>query len=189
LINSSSVKATPEVVRTFLSDMTMKILTGASESDIANDVIKFRDSLSSEAMKDPLAYATVSTVKTLGEYQEKWKRTEKLGMGRINLPGHIRAAINYNWCVEQFAPSESPLMSGAKVKIICVAKNEWGFTTVAFPTDTDSLPKWFTDRFEVDVKLTEQKMIDSKVGNTFNPIGWVVPTRQSVLVNKLLSFD
>lgn len=183
------VKSTPEVVRTFLSEMTMKILTGTARQEISDDVIKFRDSLTTHAMKDPLAYATVSTVKTLGEYQEKWKRTEKVGLGKVNLPGHIRAAINYNWCVEQFAPSESALMSGAKVKIVCVEKNEWGFTTIAFPTDMERLPQWFNDRFEVNVKLTEQKMIDSKVGNTFNPIGWEIPTRASALRNKLFEFD
>lgn len=183
------VKSTPEIVRTFLSDMTMKILTGSPRQEISDDVIKFRDSLSTHALKDPLAYATVSTVKTLGEYQEKWKRTEKVGLGKVNLPGHIRAAINYNWCLEQFAPSESALMSGAKVKIVCVAKNEWGFTTIAVPTDMERLPQWFTDRFEIDVKLTEQKMIDSKVGNTFSPIGWEIPTRASALRNKLFEFD
>ena len=70
-----------------------------------------------------------------------------------------------------------------------MAKNEYGFTNMAFTSETEVLPEWFKKHFEVDLKETEQKLVDHKLGMIFDPIGWQVPTVQTVKIGKLLSFD
>ena len=76
-----------------------------------------------------------------------------------------------------------------KIKIVWLKDNEYGFTNMSFSSDLETLPKWFTDHFEVDIKLTEQKLVDQKLKNIFDPIGWDVPTEHTMTVNRLLSFD
>jgi hypothetical protein len=73
--------------------------------------------------------------------------------------------------------------------MVWLKQNEHGFLSMAFSSDLEILPQWFNDNFEIDVKLTEQKLVDKKLENIFQPIGMQIPTEQTLIVNKLLSFD
>ena len=73
--------------------------------------------------------------------------------------------------------------------MVWLKENEHGFLNMAFNSDTEILPQWFNDNFEIDVRLTETKLVDKKLQNIFEPVGWVVPTEHTVKVNKLLSFE
>jgi hypothetical protein len=75
-----------------------------------------------------------------------------------------------------------------KIKIVWLKPNEYDFTSMAFSSDTETLPEWFTKHFEIDVRLTELKLVDQKLKNIFDPIGWEVPTVHTQTVQKLLSF-
>jgi DNA polymerase elongation subunit (family B) len=183
------VSSTPEVIRTFLREITLKILAGTSKAEISADVLKFREQLKGAAGEKPLDFATVTSVKTLDEQTAKWERTEKLGLGRANLPGHIRAAINHNQALVQYAPTEAPIKGGSKVKVLWLKENEHDFKSMAFPSEMEILPTWFDKHFAVDIAITEQKLVDEKVGNTFDPIGWEVPTLKSTKFGSLVSFD
>jgi hypothetical protein len=59
---------------------------------------------------------------------------------------------------------------------------------MAVPGELDELPYWFTRDFSVDIKKTEQKLIDLKLASIFNPLKWVVPTVNTARANKLLEF-
>lgn len=183
------ISSTPEVIRTFLKEVTMAVLKETPKKEIDQWVIDFRRKMLGNVNYNPLEFASTATAKTMDEYVMKWERIEKPGIGKVNIPSHIRASINFNSCLTMFNIKENPIVGGAKVKIVWLKKNDYNFKNIAFPSEIDTLPAWFKDYFEVDLKLTEQKMIDSKLGNTYNPIGWQVPTEQTVVINKLLSFD
>jgi hypothetical protein len=138
----------------------------------------------------PLDYATVTSVKNLDEYYEKWLRIEKPGFGSAKLPNNVKSSINHNLCIEMFnLQDEQAIKSGDKIKIVWLKKNNHGFDSMAFGSDTEDLPDWFDTHFEIDVKLTEKKLVDQKLKNIFDPIGWEVPTEHTVTVHKLLNFD
>ena len=65
-----------------------------------------------------------------------------------------------------------------------LAPNEYGYKAIAFPADITAFPKWFTDNFKIDRKLTESKMIDSKIEKTFETLEWEVPTPQKTFAKK-----
>lgn len=183
------ISSTPEAIREMLKKTLMQILTEESKNKITDDIIEFRRNFNNTNV-EPLDYATTTSVKNLDEYYEKWLRIEKPGFGNANLPGNVRPAINHNRCLEMFGDHETrQIQSGSKIKIVWLLENEHDFKSMAFGSDTEMLPKWFTDNFKIDVKLTEQKLIDQKLSNIFEPIGWEVPTEHTVVVNKLLNFD
>lgn len=186
------ISSTPEMIRGMLKDVTMMILKGVDKKEIDDYIIKFRANLTNVENNDLniLEFATVTSVRTYDEYATKWERIEKPGLGRVTMPANVRAAVNYNHFIKmKDLTDERAIMAGDKIKMLWLEENEWGFTNFAFSSDVDELPKWFHDNFKVDIKSTEQKLIDQKLGNIFDPIGWQVPTLKTQLMNKLLSFD
>ena len=183
------ISSTPEAIREMLKKVLLQVLTNENKQRITEDIIKFRRNFNDSGV-EPLDYATTTSVKNLEEYYEKWLRIEKSGFGNANLPGNVRPAINHNRCLGIFGDHDTrPIQSGSKIKIVWIKENEHGFKSMAFGSDTEKLPKWFMDNFQIDVRLTEQKLIDQKLSNIFEPIGWEVPTEHTLVVNKLLSFD
>ena len=183
------VSSTPEAIRSFLKEITLKILHGANKNEVSLGVIKFRETLKGAASAKPLDFAAITSVKGLDESTEKWLRLEKNGAGKAVLSGQARAAINYNQAIKNYAPTELEIKSGSKVKILWLKKNDHDFKSMAFPSEMETLPEWFCNVFAVDLAITEQKLVDAKVGNTFDPLGWEVPTMKTVKLNSLVSFD
>lgn len=187
------ISSTPGMIRTMLKDVTMMVLKGEPKTKIDDYILEFRSNLKnihSIEELNILDFASVNSIKTLDEYYMKWERIEKPGMGRVNMPSHVRAAINHNTFIELIKEeNEQPIRNGMKCKVLWLAPNEHGFTNMAFASETEVLPAWFTKHFEVDLKGTESKLVDHKLGLIFDPIGWQVPTVQTVKVGKLLSFD
>ena len=187
------ISSTPEMIRTLLKTVTMMVLKGENKPKIDEYILEFRRNLKNIENIDDLNildFASVNSIKTYDEYYMKWERIEKPGMGRVKMPGHVRAAINHNSFIEMIKEQdEEPIRNGQKCKVLWLAKNEYGFTNMAFTSETEVLPEWFKKHFEVDLKETEQKLVDHKLGMIFDPIGWQVPTVQTVKIGKLLSFD
>jgi len=184
------ISSTPETIRKLLKDVTLMVLTNEKQGKIDDHIINFRRNLNGNAGINPLDFATVTSVKNLEDYFAKWERIEKPGFGNAKLPNNVRSSINHNLCLDQLGITDGQkIISGAKIKIVWLKENEHGFESMAFSSDTEELPKWFTDRFEIDLKTTEQKLVDQKLKNIFDPIGWDVPTEHTVTVKKLLTFD
>jgi DNA polymerase elongation subunit (family B) len=185
------LSSTPEVIKKLLKSVVMLILNKAPRKEIDEEIIKFRSSLqiSGDEVINPLDIATVQSVRELEEAMAKWRLLDGKGMGKAKLAANARAAVNYNYLIEKHKLTGEPLIiGGAKIKILWLKDNDEGFTNIAFPSDFEDLPKWFTDRFEVDMVLMEQKLVDQKLANIFDPLGWEVPTFQSQKTNLLLQF-
>ena len=183
------LSSTPEAIRELLKDVTMSILKGVEKPVIDDKIMVFRRNLHNNPDINPLEYATVSSVKTLEASYFKWERIEHAGMGKVKLHSNARATINHNHYIKTIGEKETqPINDGQKIKIVWLKDNELGFTNIAFSSETDELPPWFLKAFEIDVKLTELKLIDQKIKNIFDPCGWSVPTEHTVVVGKLLEF-
>lgn len=181
---------TPKIIQGFLKEVLNMILDGKEYEEIEDFIINQRDSLIKTAsIVDIVSLGVSMQVNNLNQYYEKWKQQEQKEGKRVALPGNVRASINYNEAVLHYEGAGAQLLNGGdKVKLYYVNPNEWKFTRMAFPADIVRFPNWFLENFTVDIKLTEQKMIDFKLKGIFEAINWEVPDKQTKLTNSLIEF-
>ena len=184
------LSSTPDIIKEFLKKIVMSILYDVPKEDINQMVIDFRNSLHCNDSINPLDIATIMNVKELDEYQMKWELIEHTGKGKVTIPAHVRAAINFNHFIKknQFH-FEQELISGNKVKVVWLKENPYNFNAIAFSSDEERFPEWFKQYFEPDIDLLEQKLVDQKLDNIFVALNWMVPTQQSMLMSSLLDID
>ena len=180
---------TPKVIRTFLADMLRMILTGKPYTDVATFVNKERI----RVLKN-LSLFSIGVAKQVNdldkftaEYNAPGTFTTAKG-GKLTIPGHARAACNYNFAVDIFEPNAPLIKSGDKVFVYYLKPNEFDFKAIAIPAESTRFPTWITEHFEIDVKLTEQKMFDSKLEGIFAALKQDVPSPKSVIVNSVFDF-
>ena len=195
---------TPKIIQNFLSKTVNMILDGAMYEEVCDYVLAQRKLI----LKNPdnaFKLGVAKQVNNLGAYQHAYDMTDKGGVinpatGRkITVPGHARAALNFNRLIsgwgegenrfEGFDPGSKLIGSGDKVLVYRLASNAYSIDTIAIPAEMSKFPKWISDNFKIDIKKTEQAMFDSKLGGIFSSIGREVPTVQSVYTNKILSFE
>lgn len=181
---------TPKIIQKFLTEVLDKILDGAEYPEVEDYIIDQRDELIKKASNtDIISMGVNKQVNKLDAFYEEWKRLEKTGKKKVALPGHVRASVNYNEAVQHYEGKGAQLLkAGDKVIIFYVKPNEWKFESIAFPAEMTRFPRWFLENFNVNTKLTEEKMIDSKLEGIFSAINWEVPDRQTKLTNSLLEF-
>jgi DNA polymerase elongation subunit (family B) len=187
-VGSEMKKAdTPKVIQDFLKDMMDMILDGGSYEDVESFINSQRGELVRK-VKNPISLGVSKQINNLDAKYIEWARVERDSKGKVNLPGHVRAGINYNELVSELDEGATKLKSGDKGIIFYLQPNNYGFKSIAFPADTPRFPPWFNEHFKIDKKLTEQKMIDSKLSRVFEALQWEIPTPQKSFANKLLEF-
>lgn len=181
---------TPKPIQQFLKDVVWKILDGQSYSEIETFVNDTRRGLFKKINRDDLLLLGVSKqVNNLDKFYTEFQNVELPGKGRAKLPGHVRAAINYNEEAKKHEGNGAELIrSGEKIRIFYLKDNPNKYTTMAFPAGKDGFPKWFIDEFDIDTKLTEEKMVDAKLKGIFSALGWDVPTFQRAYQSRVLVF-
>lgn len=179
---------TPKVIQAFLKDTTLRILDGATYQEIETFVNEER--LKFKTTVDVMTIGIPKGCNKLEMYYDEYTRYEKPGIKKVRLPGHVRSAINFNEHLKEVKDKLiQPIKSGNKIKIFYLKPNDMMYTSIAVPVDLERLPEWFHDDFKIDIKKTEEKLIDLKLESLFGPLGWVVPTPQTARNNKLLVWD
>ena len=184
------LSSTPKKIRDMLKEVVLLILNEQPIKTINKVIMDFRKSLTdSENYINPLDLATVNSVNKLDEATTLWEQFEKNSIGKAKLHVNVRSAINHNYMLEIFKDTATvPIKSGDKVKILWLQKNAYEFTSMAFASETEELPKWFHDNFEIDKKAMEQKLVDAKLELIFSALKWEVPTYQSEIINECFEF-
>jgi hypothetical protein len=166
----------------------LDLVRDASEEELEKFVNKARRELVFK-IDNPLVLGAPKAINNLDAYYAEWVRTEKAGKGKVKMPGHVRAAVNYNEMVQHFEGTAAKLLqAGDRGLVFYLRPNEFGFKSMAIPIDFEHFPKWFEENFVVDRKLTEEKMIDSKIEGTFEALGYELPTPQTALAKKVFVF-
>jgi hypothetical protein len=185
---------TPKIIQQFLKDLMGLLLDGKDYQEVEQFVNqRRRDLLGKDS--DIFSMGVAKQVNNLDAFYAAWQRAGfplkgklNVGGGPQNVPGHVRAAMNYNRLASTHEEGAKLLKSGDKVILFYLKGNADGIKSIALPADAYEFPSWFTENFTVDTKLTEQKMIDAKLDGIFEAMGWEVPTPQRALVNRLLRF-
>jgi DNA polymerase elongation subunit (family B) len=172
---------TPEFIQNFLSDVLEKVLTGATEQNVLDQISEFRLQFKSRPGWEK---GSPKRANKITEYQAKEAKA-----GKANMPGHVRASINWNTLKRMFDDKYSMgITDGAKVIVCKLKQNPLGFTSVAYPVDELRLPQWFKDLPFDDAEM-EQTIIDNKLDNLIGVLNWDVrSTEEKNTFNSLFEF-
>lgn len=173
---------TPVVIQEFLSNVLEKVLTGHSKEEVLDYITDFRSNFKTRPGWEK---GSPKRANNITEYQAKEAK-----QGKANMPGHVRASINWNTLKRMFDDKYSMnITDGAKVIVCKLKDNPMGFTSVAYPVDELRLPQWFKD-LPFDDAAMENTVIDEKLGNLIGVLEWdISQTRNDNTFSKLFDFE
>jgi hypothetical protein len=121
----------------------------------------------------------------IAEYQSKEDK-----QGKANMPGHVRASINWNTLKRMNGDKYSQqIVDGMKVIVCKVKANPLGYTSVAYPVDELRLPKWFQE-LPFDHAEMEAVIINNKIKNLIGVLEWDLDsTTENNTFGSLFSFE
>ena len=155
---------TPEFMQKFLEEILTKVLNGAEEKEILARISEFRTEFKARPGWEK---GSPKRANNITEYQEKEKKA-----GKANMPGHVRASINWNTLKRMNSDKYSMgIVDGMKVIVCKVRPNPLGYTSIAYPVDEMRLPKWFQD-LPFDHAEMEATIINNKVENLIGVLDW-----------------
>lgn len=155
---------TPKVVQDFLSVILFDALTGVDKEVIMEKVKDFKILFQGRPAWEK---GTPKRVNNLTKFSAAEDRE-----GRANMPGHVRAAINYNNLKRMHNDQYSISIVDGMKTIVCKLKdNPIGFTSVGYPTDLTHIPQWFKE-LPFDDDLMETTIVDQKVENLLGVLEW-----------------
>jgi len=173
---------TPVVIQDFLSEVLTKVLTGIPKEEILNYITDFRTEFKTRPGWEK---GSPKRANNITEYAAKEKKA-----GKTNMPGHVRASLNWNTLKRMFGDKYSMnIVDGAKVIVCKVKDNPMAYTSVAYPVDELRLPQWFKDLPFDDAEM-ETTVIDEKLENLIGVLEWdISSTRSDNTFSKLFDFE
>ena len=172
---------TPEFIQNFLSDVLEMVLMGKPEQEVLDAISEFRIKFKARPGWEK---GSPKRANNITEYGAKEKKS-----GKTNMPGHVRASINWNMLKRMYDDKYSmSITDGAKVIVCKLKPNPLGFTSVAYPVDELRLPQWFKD-LPFDHAEMEATIIDKKLENLIGVLKWDIgSTEEKNTFNSLFEF-
>ena len=172
---------TPEFIQDFLSDVLEMVLTGKKEKEVLDHITEFRTRFK---VRPGWEKGSPKRANKITEYQGKEAK-----QGKANMPGHVRASINWNTLKRMYGDKYSMAITDGQKVIVCKLKsNPIGFTSVAYPVDELRLPQWFKDLPFDDAEM-ENTIIDNKLDNLIGVLNWdISSTEEKNTFNSLFEF-
>jgi len=173
---------TPVVIQDFLSEVLTQVLNGAEKEQVLNYITDFRTEFK---LRPGWEKGSPKRANNISQYRDKEKKA-----GKTNMPGHVRASLNWNTLKRMMDDKYSTqIVDGAKVIVCKLKENPMGYTSVAYPVDELRLPQWFKD-LPFDDGEMETTVIDEKLGNLIGVLEWdISSTRSDNNFNKLFDFE
>ena len=155
---------TPKVIQDFLSEILNDVLVGVGRDDIVEKIRKFKYTFSERPGWEK---GSPKRVNNLTMYSKKEERE-----GRANMPGHVRAAMNWNALRRMNSDNYSMQVVDGMKTIVCKLKsNPLGWTSIGYPTDELHLPQWFRELPFDDAEM-EATVVDQKISNLLGVLEW-----------------
>jgi DNA polymerase elongation subunit (family B) len=155
---------TPKVIQDFLLEILNKLLAGAGKDEIVERIREFKYEFKERPGWEK---GSPKRVNNLTKYQ-----AEETRLGKANMPGHVRAAINWNNMRKMNSDNYSMQIVDGMKTIVCKLKsNALGWTSIGYPTDEQRLPTWFTE-LPFDDGEMEATVVDGKVDNLLGVLDW-----------------
>jgi hypothetical protein len=155
---------TPKVIQDFLSDVLNDVLTGAEKDAVIEKIKEFK-----YVFKERPGWekGTPKRVNNLTKFVKAEERE-----GKTNMPGHVRAAMNWNTMRRMHSDNYSiAIVDGMKTIVCKLRSNALGWTSIGYPTDELHLPAWFKE-LPFDDSEMESTVIDAKIDNLLGVLDW-----------------
>jgi DNA polymerase elongation subunit (family B) len=155
---------TPKIIQDFLSEILDDVLTGATRECVIEKIRAFKYAF---ADRPGWEKGSPKRVNNLTQYAKKEERE-----GRANMPGHVRAGMNWNTMRRMNSDNYSMQIVDGMKAIVCKLKpNALGWTSIAYPTDELHLPVWFRELPFDDAEM-EATVVDQKIDNLLGVLEW-----------------
>ena len=173
---------TPVFMQDFLKDLLDMVLQKKPEKELMDAISEFR-----KLFKDRPGFEKGSPKRAnkVGHY----RRLEEK-QGKANMPGHVRASLNWNTLRRMNGDKYSEeIVDGIKVIVCKLKQNPLGYTSVAYPTDVMRIPDWFKE-LPFDGDAMEEVIIDNKLDNLIGVLNYdLESTKQKTTFNNLFEWD
>ena len=155
---------TPRVIQEFLSEILDDVLGGADREAVVAKIRQFKYAFQERPGWEKGSPKRVNNLTMYGNREAK--------EGKANMPGHVRAALNWNTLRRMNSDNYSmQIVDGMKVIVCKLKSNPLGWTSVAYPTDELHLPQWFRE-LPFDDGAMESTVIDGKIDNLLGVLNW-----------------
>jgi DNA polymerase elongation subunit (family B) len=172
---------TPVFMQDFLKELLEMVLTDVPQEDVLERITTFRKEFSERPGWEK---GSPKRANKVGHYQ---RLEEK--QGKANMPGHVRASINWNTLKRMNGDKYSQeVVDGMKVIVCKLKQNPLGYTSVAYPTDELRIPDWFKELPFDDAAMAET-IIDNKLDNLIGVLNYPLEdTKQHTTFGSLFEF-
>ena len=172
---------TPVFMQDYLKTLLDMVLDLKDEKEIIDSITQFRREFKE---RPGFEKGSPKRANKIGHYQ---RLEEK--QGKANMPGHVRASINWNTLKRMNGDKYSQdIVDGMKVIVCKLKQNPLQFTSVAYPTDELRLPEWFKD-LPFDGDAMEEVIIDNKLDNLIGVLKYDLErTKQNNTFNSLFEW-
>lgn len=172
----------PKPIREFVTAAFSDFLRGSDWTEIGLRLLEYKEKLL--GTKDITEIGLPMRIKNMESYIERMNNNEP----GLSVPGHVRASILYNACLEQYEDTATMrIVSGMRVRVFYLKKPIGKFKAIALPVDLDVIPEWFYEHFAPRIDRTMQinKLIDTRLASMLSAIGEIIPTRKGLLIDEL----
>ena len=167
---------TPKYVQQFLTRVLDLVLAGTDREIIVQEIRDFKNLV---AKNDPWTKGRPTGVKKITFYEEQIRRNRDSG-AKVNMPGHVRGAINWNHLRQLNGDNYSMrIVDGMKIVVCQLRNNALGMTSVSYPVDELRLPQWFKD-LPFDENAMMQSLVNEKIENLIGVLDWDVEADSDV---------
>ena len=157
---------TPKVIQDFLLEILNKLLAGAGKDEIVERIREFKYEFKERPGWEK---GSPKRVNNLTKYAADEANSKT---GKANMPGHVRAALNWNNLRRMNGDNYSMQIVDGMKTIVCKLKsNPLGWTSIGYPTDEQRLPQWFKELPFDDAEM-EATVVDGKVDNLLGVLDW-----------------
>jgi DNA polymerase elongation subunit (family B) len=191
----------PKYISDHLNKFIERLLKGEEWASVAESVVEYKEAL--RIVRDITVLGLPKGINDIDYltdnkkflvFAKKNKRT-----GKTHVSGHVRAALHYNRCLKHYNDKVSlPIRDGMKIRVFyligqfepyaLINGENIDLDSIAIPTDLEVVPQWFLDNFRVDIEAHIDRLVDNPLKNILKAIGKEPPSKQSLLVDTLLSF-
>ncbi|TFH08235.1 MAG: hypothetical protein E4H14_06830 [Candidatus Thorarchaeota archaeon] len=191
----------PREIAKTINKFIERYLKGEEWSSVAESVVAYKEQLINAP--DITTLGLPKTVQEIDYFYDKddFRRFAKQDQrtGRTRVSGHVRAALHYNRCLKEYKDTFAyPITDGTKSKVFyligtfeplqLINGEMVHLETIALPTDMEFIPEWFPRNFRVDIDAQIHRLVDKPLESILKAIGKKAPSKQSLLVESLLSF-
>ena len=172
---------TPVFMQQFLSELLLMVLTDIPQEQVLERITEFRRDFKERPGWEKGSPKRANKVGHYRRLEEK--------QGKANMPGHVRASINWNTLKRMNGDKYSQeIVDGMKVIVCKLKNNPLGYTSVAYPTDELRIPDWFKE-LPFDNDAMEETIIDNKLDNLIGVLNYnLEDTKQQNTFSSLFDF-